>query len=192
MKNLTKVEWLAKNGFGADELTWCIFGEETYSIKEELKEMGCKFSPLLKWHSSKPLDLPAGYGMFSLSLAELGQWDDLTSSVCYFENAQELVERKFREVEGPSLSNFVGEVGERLRDLTATYKSRRGFSGMYGWTNIYTFQINEDILVWFTTVELELEKGQTVNLSGTVKKHEVFRGTNTTQLSRCRVKPIGE
>ena len=43
---ITKELWLEKNGFGADGLTWCIFGEDTYAIKEQLKELGCKFSPL--------------------------------------------------------------------------------------------------------------------------------------------------
>lgn len=33
---------------GADGLTWCVFGDDTYAIKEQLKELGCKFSPLLK------------------------------------------------------------------------------------------------------------------------------------------------
>ena len=28
---MTKELWLEKNGFGADGLTWCIFGEDTYA-----------------------------------------------------------------------------------------------------------------------------------------------------------------
>lgn len=46
--SMTKELWLEKNGFGADGLTWCVFGDDTYAIKEQLKELGCKFSPLLK------------------------------------------------------------------------------------------------------------------------------------------------
>lgn len=190
---MTKELWMEKNGFGADGLTWCIFGEDTYSIKEQLKELGCKFSPLLKWHSPQPLDLPVGYGMFSISFDEIGQWDIINEAVCYFEKSQELVERKFREAEGPSLSEYVGTPGERLRNVTAIYKSTRGFSGKFGWTNIHTFQIGENVLVWFTSVDLDFEKGQAVDLTGTIKKHEEFRGVKTTQLSRCKcvVKAIG-
>lgn len=190
---MTKELWMEKNGFGADGLTWCIFGEDTYSIKEQLKELGCKFSPLLKWHSPQPLDLPVGYGMFSISFDEIGQWDIINEAVCYFEKSQELIERKFREAEGPSLSEYVGTPGERLRNVTAIYKSTRGFSGKFGWTNIHTFQIGENVLVWFTSVDLDFEKGQAVDLTGTIKKHEEFRGVKTTQLSRCKcvVKAIG-
>ena len=32
-KKLTKVEWLELNGFGTDARTFCVFGDDTYSIK---------------------------------------------------------------------------------------------------------------------------------------------------------------
>ena len=54
-----------------------------------------------------------------------------------------------------------------------------------------SFQVGEDVLVWFTAKDLDLEKGQAVDLTGTVKKHEEFRGVKTTQLSRCIVKEVG-
>jgi hypothetical protein len=62
--------------------------------------------------------------------------------------------------------------------------------GNYGWTNIHTFQIGDDILVWFTAKDCSLEKGTVVDLTGTVKKHEEFRGVKTTQLSRCIIKEV--
>ena len=187
---MTKELWLEKNGFGTDGLTWCIFGEDTYSIKEQLKELGCKFSPLLKWHSPKILDLPEGYGMFSISFDEIGQWDLINETICYFEKSKELIERKFREAEGPSLSEYVGTPGERLRNITAIYKSSRGFSGKFGWTNIHTFQIDENILIWMTSKELELEKGSPINLTGTIKSHQEYMGTKQTYLSRCVIEKI--
>lgn len=187
---MTKELWLEKNGFGTDGLTWCIFGEDTYSIKEQLKELGCKFSPLLKWHSPQTLDLPKGYGMFSISFDEIGQWDLINETVCYFEKSKELIERKFREAEGPSLSEYVGTPGERLRNITAIYKSSRGFSGKFGWTNIHTFQIDENILIWMTSKELELEKGSPINLTGTIKSHQEYMGIKQTYLSRCIIGKI--
>lgn len=187
---MTKEFWLEKNGFGADGLTWCVFGDDTYAIKEQLKKLGCKFSPLLKWHSPKALDLPEGYGMFSISFDEIAQWDIINKTVCYFEKSEELIERKFREAEGPSLSEFVGTPGERLQNITAIYKSSHGFCGKFGWTNIHTFQTGNNVLVWFTSVNLNLDKGQAINLTATIKKHEEFRGVKTTQLSRCIIKTI--
>ena len=182
--------WMKRHGFGEDNLTWCVFGDDTYGIKDWLKEQGCKFDPLLKWHCDQPLDVPAGYGMFSIDFNDIFDWDMYSKEANYKENAKEEIERKFHEAEGPSNSEYVGEVGERLRNLTAVYKSVRGFSGAYGYVNIYTFNCGEDILVWFTTKELNLEKGAVVDLTATVKKHEEFRGVKTTQLSRAIVKEI--
>ena len=189
-KSLTKEEWLELNGFGTDARTFCVFGDDTYSIKGWLKEQGCKFNPILKWHSPCALDVPVGYGMIGFDFDEILEWDEKASTAVYKENAPEFVDRRFKEAEGPSFSEYVGQVGERLRNLTAIYKSTRGFAGMYGWTNIHTFQIGEDVLVWFTAKDLNLEKGQVVDLTGTVKKHEEFRGTKTTQLSRCIIKEV--
>lgn len=188
---MTKEMWLEKNGFSADGFTYSVFGDDTYSIKEWLKEQGCKFSPLLKWHSPEPIDMPVGYGMICFSFDELYQWDEANRNAYFYESAETLVNRRFKEAEGPSLSEYIGEVGERLRNLTAIYKSSRGFSGKYGWTNIHTFQVGEDVLVWFTQKELNLEKGVAVDLTGTVKKHEEFREVKTTQLSRCIIKEVG-
>jgi hypothetical protein len=187
---MTKEQWFEKNGFSKDGFTYSIFGDDTYSIKGWLKEQGCKFSPLLKWHSPEPIDMPVGYGMICFSFDELYKWDESNRNAYFYENAEVIVDRRFKEAEGPSLSEYVGEVGQRLRNLTAIFKSTRGFQSGFGWTNIHTFQIGEDVLVWFTQKDLELEKGQAVDLTGTIKKHEEFRGVKTTQLSRCIVKGV--
>ena len=187
---MTKEMWLEKNGFSADGFTYVIFGDDTYSIKEWLKEQGCKFHPFLKWHSPAPLDVPVGYGGICFAFDEICVYDEASKEVYFKETAKEFIERRVKTAEGPSLSEYVGYVGERLRNLTAIYKSTRGFMGNYGWTNIHTFQIGEDVLVWFTAKDLDLEKGQAVDLTGTVKKHEEFREVKTTQLSRCIIKAV--
>lgn len=185
-----KETWLEKNGFNAEGKTYIVCGPDTYAIKDWLKKQGCKFNPILKWHSPEPFDLPEDFCLIECSFDEVAEWDDNCKEVFYHEKAKALVERKIREAEGPSLSEYIGEVGERLRNLTAVYKSCRGFMGKYGWTNIHTFQRGEDVLVWFTACDIELEYGTVVDLTGTVKKHEEFRGVKTTQLSRCIIKEV--
>lgn len=190
MNMMTRELWLEKHGFSKDGITYCIIGDNTYSIKDYLKENGYKFDPTLKWHGAAPLDVPVGYNLLPLSFDDICEWDSQLGEACYFEKTKAIVDKAFKDAAGPSLSEFVGEVGKRLRDVTAIYKSTRGFVGRYGWTNIHTFQTGEDVLVWFTAVELDLEIGQAVDLTGTVKKHEEFRGVKTTQLSRCIIKGI--
>lgn len=183
-------EWMLKHGFSEDGFTWCVAGDDTYAIKDWLKEQGCKFDPLLKWHCGFPLELPTGYSTFSLTFDDIYTWDMYLKEAKTKEQATLIVEKAFQEVEGPSLSEYVGEIGDRLRNITAIYKSARGFMGAYGWTNIYTFKCGDDVLVWFTAKSLNLEKGATVDLTATIKKHEEFRGVKTTQITRAIIMEV--
>ena len=184
-----KREWLEKNGFNEEGITYVAIGN-TYEIKETLKEKGCRFSPVLKWHCAEKFDLPEDYKWIEVKFDDVLEWNMYQKNAYFFETAKSFVEKLEAQAEGPSKSEYVGEVGERLRNITAIYKSCRGFEGRFGWTNIYTFESEENILVWFTSSELTLKKGDIVNLTGTIKKHEEFRGVKTTQLSRCIVKTI--
>jgi len=186
---MTQEQWKEANAFGADNLTWCIFGENTYAIKEELKALGCKYSPTLKWHSPAPIDLPVGYGAFSISLDELGSFDN-NDKFCYKECAAALYEARLREAMGPSLSDYVGTIGQRLRDLTVTYVSAFTFESKYGASTIHTFKQDENILVWITASEVHAEVGQTVQLTGTVKAQSEYKGVKQTRLSRCIIKEV--
>ena len=121
MAKITKELWLQKNGFNEEGITYVIFGDDTYSIKDYLKAKGCKFNPTLKWHSPVKLNLSEDFGVIEFSFDELAKWDEDQAEVFYYEDAKAKVERKVREAEGPSLSEYVGEVGERLRNLTAVY-----------------------------------------------------------------------
>lgn len=187
---MTKAEWLEKNGFSQEGITYCVYGDDTYAIKDHLKELGFKFSPLLKWHCGNLIKLPEGYILIKFTFDDLCQWSEEDETAYYYENAKEKIDRAFKEAAGPSLSEYIAEPGKRIRNLTAVFKSVRGFAGAYGWTNIYTFESGYNVLVWFTQKDLELEKGTVIDLTGTVKKHEEFRGVKTTQLSRCIIKEI--
>ncbi len=187
----TKLEWFTKNGFNEEGLTYCVIGD-SYSIKEELKKNGYKYSPLLKWHAAAPIELPEGYFHIIINFYDIYEWNEELNMAYFFETSKEKIEKAFAEKEEPSNSQFVGQIGERLRNITAVYSSSRGFSGAYGYTYIHTFYSGEDCLVWFTTKELTISKGSVVDLTGTIKSHEMFRGVATTQLSRCVIKVIGE
>ena len=187
---MSRKNWLEKNGFNADEITYIIAGEDTYAIKDWLKEQGCKFNTTLKLHSPIELDLPEGYTLIPVAFDDIAEYDNDCKEVYYYEKAKAAIERKIREAAGPSLSEYIGEVGDRLRHITAIFKSTRGFAGAYGWTNIHTFQRGEDILVWFTACDIELEYGTVVDLSGTIVRHEEFRGVKTTKINRCIIKKV--
>ena len=128
--------------------------------------------------------------MMPFNFNDLYEWQPQLKTAFLYENAQAKIEKALAEAAGPSLSEYVGEEGERIRNITAIYSSTRGFEGKFGYTFIHTFYSGDDCLVWFTTKELDFEKGQTVDFTGTVKKHKKFRGVKTTQFSRCIINAI--
>lgn len=50
--------------------------------------------------------------------------------------------------------------------------------------------MGENILIWMTSKELELEKGSPINLTGTIKSHQEYMGIKQTYLSRCIIEKI--
>lgn len=189
MTDILKIDWLLKNGFSEEGVTYCIVGENTYSIKDHLKSQGFKYSPLLGWHGAEPAsDLPSDFLSIAIDFAEIYIWSEKYPE--YKEDAKITIDRIFKEAIGPSKSSYLGTPGERIRNLTATLTAIKGFAGVYGWTNIYSFKCGDDILVWMTSSTLDLPQGATVDFTGTVKSHEEFRGVKTTRFSRCIVKEI--
>lgn len=190
-KVITKKDWLTLHGFNENGETYCVFGDDTYAIKDWLKEKGCKFDPVFKWHSPEPLDMPIGYGMFGVSYNDFMQWEESNSSMLFYEDAKARIEKKFQEAQGPSSSQYYeGEVGERVYNITAVFKSHRGFMGKFGYTNIYTFNAGDAVLVWFTATEQDIEIGSPLLLTFTIKAFQEFRGVRTTQITRAKIKRI--
>ena len=186
-----KIKWMQMNGFNADGITYAVYGENTYAIKDELKEIGCKYSPVFGWHNPEKIDnLPEDYQMVEFRFDDFYEWSAKNNTAYLYENAKVKVEKRYAELTGASKSEYMGEETDRLRNITVIYSSSRGFMGAYGYTFIHTFYSGDNCLVWFTTKELNYEKGQVLDLTGTVKKHEEFRGVKTTQLSRCIIKEV--
>jgi hypothetical protein len=184
--------WMLNNDFNEAGITYLICGDDTYSIKNKLKELGCHYDPILKWHTGSEIDLPAGYSLIPFSFDEIMRWSPEVKRGLYLADIKTIVERKILEASGPIVSEFYpAEIGDKIKNITAIYKKHKGFmSSMYGWQNIYTFDSGDYCLVWFTATELELELEQAVDLSGTIKAFEIFRGRKTTRLTRCKVIPV--
>lgn len=188
---MNKIEFFEKNGFSAEGITYMIIGEGTYAIKEWLKEQGCKFSPVLKWHSAKTFKLPEGFQWIVFKFEDIMEWVEEEENGYYLESAVSKVQVAINSTLPPSKSEYLGAVGERLRNLTVILKSIRSFNGRFGLTYVYAFQRGEDVLTWFTQKDLELEEGLTVDLTGTIKAHTEYKNEKQTQLSRCIVKVVG-
>ena len=182
-------ELLAKWGYDVENpLIWLVGGGNTYEIKDQLKEQGCKFNPAFGWYSTHEIDVPTGYGIVSINFFDAYTWFPLSKQFMLNDKAKEVADAAKASLEPKSNSEYLGEVKERLRDLEVTLTDVRSFDGFYGTTFIYTFAYNEDVLVWMTSSCKDIEVGEKLLLTGTVKEHSEYKGVKQTKLSRCIVK----
>lgn len=87
-----------------------------------------------------------------------------------------------------SVSNHFGVVGTRYRNEKVLVKSIKylgdnGFGSVY----LYNFDLNGDILVWFSGFH-EIAEGSEINIDFTVKEHSVYNGLEQTKITRAKVK----
>lgn len=91
-------------------------------------------------------------------------------------------------------SRHQGAVGERLTVTATVVMVRRMEPTHFGYRvqekHLLQFRDAEhNVFKWFSAAASLPIAGQTVTLTGTVKKHEVFGGTAQTLLTRCRWTP---
>jgi hypothetical protein len=86
-------------------------------------------------------------------------------------------------------SKHVGRPKQRLT-FSATVERKSWFEGNYGVTHIYKFRTTDgNALTWFASRDQDLAVGDAVTLTGTVKKHDDYRGEAQTVLTRCKHAP---
>lgn len=180
---------LTKWGYDAENpLIWLVGGGNTYDIKDQLKEQGCKFMPAFGWYNTHAFEVPTGYGLASISFYDVYTWFPQSKRFDLNNDAKKIADAAKAKLEPESHSEYVGEEKERLRDLEVTLTAVRSFDGYYGTTFIYTFMQGENVLVWMTSSCKDIEVGVQLLLTGTVKKHSEYKGVKQTTLSRCIIK----
>lgn len=189
-----KHEIALKLGFGEDEKAYLVYGDDTFVIKDELKRLGARFDPTLKWFFANEVALPAGYKLCEMSFDELYTYNPQTKWAEFKEDAKAIVSKRIAELKGPSTSEYYpGVEKERIHNITAKVSNIRGFEGAYGYTFVYTFTSENYVFVWMTAKsDINVTNGDTVDLTGTIKKFDEYLGVKNTYLTRCIIKKIGE
>jgi hypothetical protein len=182
-----KAAWKEKNGFDAEGATYIITGD-SYSIKEELKEAGWKFDPVLLWHKADP----AGYEdrvhkFYDYEIIEYSAWGEGH----YKTGAKNYIMQQLLPVEEIQDLTYLGTVGEKVKNIPTTFTRKNSFCSRFGLTNIYEFRDGDgNYLVWFTTCGIDFEVGDLVKLTGTVKEHKDYKGIPQTIVTRCKLSSI--
>lgn len=98
--------------------------------------------------------------------------------------------RKTAEVERKAAApagKHLGTVGERTDFGPATVVFVRRIEGYYGTTTLTKFLAGDDTLVWFRSGDKsDLKVGDTVSITGTVKKHDQFKDEKQTVITRAK------
>lgn len=87
----------------------------------------------------------------------------------------------------PVVAGYLGEVGERIKDITATAKTVKYDQGNWG-TTTFLVAIADDghTLVWKAHRALDIETGQRFTIAAaTVKAHETYRDIDQTVITRA-------
>ena len=188
-----KRAFLVENGYDVENpLVWLILGD-TYSIKDALKAAGCRFKPELGWYATHVVEIPEGYEMTSVPFDDIFNWKCHIKKALLKEEAKEVADAAKEACMPESSSEYIGEEKERLRNLHVVLKGSRLVESYYGTSILYTFNMGENVITWFCSgagLDDDIEIGDTLLLTGTVKKHQVYNGVKQTVLNRCKAVKI--
>ena len=86
-------------------------------------------------------------------------------------------------------SNFVGYIGERLRNIPVILEQKNSFFNPTTNSNTYFYQFKKDNdrLIWWTSVRIPHQINTPIVISGTVKDHITYKGEDKTVLTRVKV-----
>lgn len=191
---MQKTNWLEKNGFNENKITYIYFPNDSYQMRESLKDAGFQFSKELLWHSAI---IPTGYEdkVIEVSLDTIGEmmaWGDGMFNAGVKNQVKELLIAA-RPEEPESNSEWVGEIGERLYNISAIMIEARSIQTKYGLTNLVKFEDElGNIYTWWTTSSSfeKFEIGDKLSLNGTVKKWDEYNGIKSTILNRCKLMEV--
>ena len=188
-------QWLRENGFNENEITYVYFPDDSYEIKDTLKQIGFIYNTYLYWHSPVIIE---GYEdkVIPIKLEDVAEtcaWG--TSN--YYSDAKEKVFAAMKQARPQKQikSQWVGSIGERLKDISVTIVLIHGFQSKYGFSQIVKFEDNEgNFYSWFTTVNLtEYSVGEQILLTGTIKSFDNDKYNDNapiTVLNRCKIKAV--
>lgn len=119
-----------------------------------------------------------------------------TSDVCKFKDVGVLASvagswlRDQERKESLGETRWLGELGELVQAQLMVVDHREGW-GRFGEWHLYKFADEQGSeVVWFASSEQDLPLQSKVNLTGRVKKTEMYRGCHQTTVTRCKVEVL--
>ncbi len=112
------------------------------------------------------------------------------SAVSAWHRAQERELKQARAREQAADSTWIGDLGERVRDLKVRCELRRGLGedGYGGWRELLKFRTEAgEVLTWFSASAPPFDIGEDLVITGTIKAHNEYQGAKETLVTRVAV-----
>lgn len=176
-----------KNGFNENGETYIVLGN-SYDIKDELKEKGFKYDPVMKWHGPEAFS----YKTVKANFDDIFSWNDKYGVGNWKESSYDFLNNLIKSAENSEADGkYFGEVKERLRNLELSLVERYKSENAYGISECLTFKDADDnYFSWWTSTFPQGDIGQTFHVTGTVKAHNAYKGKKITVLTRCKLEAI--
>ena len=182
-----KAKWLEDEAFSEDGFTFCYIMPDSYARKNELKNAGFKYNANLGWHRPTADGFEEGVIRISANdVADFSAWGSGT----YRASAKQFVKDAAKHMLPVSNSEWIGEEGEKVKDIVAEIISIYGYEGRWGYTSNITFKSGDNIIKWSTSTNIVYNVGDKVKIAGTVKAKEEYNNEKYTRLTRCRLTEI--
>ena len=120
-----------------------------------------------------------------------GRFGLLVSLFPSYDRNLEYQEQKRKEIEKDRQSRHIGSVGERITVEIESVKCITSWESNFGYRPVttYVWKIADkagNVFTWKTSAWINEEKPPGF-LKGTVREHKVYRGTDQTELTRCKL-----
>lgn len=183
-----KAEWLEKNLFTPDGVTTVYVGSNSFDVKDQLKAEGWKYSTLLGWHIAEAdVEKYGAENLAEVSVNDLAAFN-MYGEGCWLSTAKNFVDQIRNSRKPVSKSEWIGEVGERLYDISVTLVSVHGYNNQFGYSQVVKFETEDKSeIIWFTASDIQIKVGEKGMLTGTVKKHDIYKNSKTTIVTRCKI-----
>ena len=91
-------------------------------------------------------------------------------------------------------SEFVGELGDRIKNIRVKVLFTKNIETYYGLSTLYIFQdaLGNIMKSFYSGSKWEYDKDDEILITGTVKKHETYNGKKNTMLNRVIAKDAPE
>ena len=176
-------------GFGEAGFIW-VFKGDTYSALDWFRYQPTRYTRMWGWYlpsdMEMPQPIPAGVTPVKLP------WDAVcTEDGMHLKDEKEVTDIAADYIYDAGESEWVGKVGDRLKNIVVTCTRISHVLGYYGETTIYNFvDENGNHLMWSTTSSQDIEEDGVYLLSGTIKSLDKYKAVKQTVLNRCKVTEI--